>query len=100
MGQRMIQLENTYAVAKDGSVTVHCSQMPPNPHVFAPGPAMMFVVVQGVPSVATPVMIGSGKIEKQPVLAVTQLPSAATLSSDSQPPNNDSSSDQNDKSPN
>ncbi|KAG9126913.1 hypothetical protein FRC07_001419 [Ceratobasidium sp. 392] len=76
MGQRMMQLDHTYSVAKDGSTTVHVSQAPPNPFIFAPGPALLFVVVNGVPSIGTPVMIGSGKIEKQQVLPVEELPSS------------------------
>ncbi|KAG8921616.1 hypothetical protein FRC00_008432, partial [Tulasnella sp. 408] len=30
-GQRMLQLDNTYTLNKDGSATLHVSQMPPNP---------------------------------------------------------------------
>ncbi|KAG9104941.1 hypothetical protein FRC06_005008 [Ceratobasidium sp. 370] len=78
MGQRMVQLENTYTVAKDGSVTVHVSQVPPNPNILTPGTAWMYVLVDGVPSIATPVMVGSGKIEKQKVLPVQQLPTSTT----------------------
>ena len=46
---------------------------------------MVFVVVDGVPSVGVQVMIGSGKIDKQPVADVADLPSsviAETRSSD------------------
>ncbi|TFY73395.1 hypothetical protein EWM64_g10617, partial [Hericium alpestre] len=45
MGQRLVQLESTITVAADGSATLHCSQLPPNPAVFPPGPAYVFVVV-------------------------------------------------------
>ncbi|KAG8713499.1 hypothetical protein FRC08_013177 [Ceratobasidium sp. 394] len=78
MGQRMVQLENTYTVAKDGSATVHVSQVPPNPNILTPGTAWMYVLVDGVPSIATPVMVGSGKIEKQKVLPVQELPTSTT----------------------
>ncbi|QRV86192.1 glyoxal oxidase [Ceratobasidium sp. AG-Ba] len=76
MGQRMVELDRTYSVAKDGSATIHVSQMPPNPFIMAPGPAVMYTVVNGVPSMGKPVMIGSGKIEKQSVLPVQELPSS------------------------
>jgi len=74
MGQRMVQLNNTYTVSKDGNATVHVSQAPPNPNILTPGTAWMYVLVDGVPSIATPVMVGSGKIEKQNVLPVQELP--------------------------
>ncbi|CAE6530219.1 unnamed protein product [Rhizoctonia solani] len=81
MGQRMVELDSSYSVAKDGSVTMHVSQMPPNANIMTPGPALMFVVVNGVPSVADEVMLGSGKIEKQPVLPVQQLPTSTVETS-------------------
>jgi hypothetical protein len=31
-------------------VTMHVSQMPANANIFQPGPAMIFLVVDGVPS--------------------------------------------------
>ncbi|CUA72303.1 hypothetical protein RSOLAG22IIIB_00968 [Rhizoctonia solani] len=77
MGQRMAELESSYTVSKDGSVTLHVSQAPPNPNIMTPGPALLFVVVNGVPSVATSVMVGSGKIEKQPILPVQELPTSS-----------------------
>ncbi|KAG8909543.1 hypothetical protein FRC01_006866 [Tulasnella sp. 417] len=73
-GQRLLQLDNTYTLNKDGSATLHVSQMPPNPSLFAPGPAWMYVVVNGVPSIGKMVMVGSGKIEVQKTLAATVLP--------------------------
>ncbi|KAF8599637.1 DUF1929-domain-containing protein [Ceratobasidium sp. AG-I] len=33
---------------------------PPNPNVYPPGPAWLFIVVNGVPSVAQKVMVGDG----------------------------------------
>ena len=39
MGQRMLQLENTYTGTSDGGAILHVSQMPPNPATFSPGPA-------------------------------------------------------------
>lgn len=76
MGQRMVELASSYTVAKDGSATIHVSQMPPNPNILTPGPAWMYVLVDGVPSIATEVLVGSGKIEKQKTLPVQELPTS------------------------
>ncbi|KAM5534563.1 hypothetical protein V8D89_011767 [Ganoderma adspersum] len=80
MGQRMLQLAATYTGNGDGSATLHVGQMPPNPATFPPGPALAFVVVNGVPSVGVQVMIGNGKIGKQPTSGVANLPSSAISS--------------------
>jgi hypothetical protein len=48
-GQRYLELATSYT--KSGNnVTMHVSQMPPNANVFQPGPAMIFLVVDGVAS--------------------------------------------------
>ncbi|CAL1706725.1 unnamed protein product [Somion occarium] len=78
MGQRMIQLENSYTGNSDGTAVLHVSQLPPNPAIFAPGPALIFVVVDGVPSIGIQVMIGSGQLGPQPTLAIAALPASAT----------------------
>ncbi|KAI1795615.1 copper radical oxidase [Ganoderma leucocontextum] len=80
MGQRMLQLGSTYTGNGDDSATLHVSQMPPNPATFPPGPALAFVVVNGVPSVGVQVMIGNGKIGQQPTSDVATLPSSAIAS--------------------
>ncbi|KZT10785.1 copper radical oxidase [Laetiporus sulphureus 93-53] len=77
MGQRYVQLNSTYTTAADGSAVLHVSQLPPNPAVLAPGPALLFVVVNGVPSVAVQVMVGSGQLGTQPISAVVDLPSSS-----------------------
>jgi hypothetical protein len=74
MGQRYLQLNNTYTVNKDGSIVLHVAQMPPNPNLFQPGPALLFVVINGIPSNGTYVIIGSGNIETQPTSAASVLP--------------------------
>jgi len=74
MGQRFVQLDSSYTGNTDGSGVLHVSQLPPNPAILAPGPAWIFVVVNGVPSVGVQVMCGSGKIEKQTMLAIASLP--------------------------
>ncbi|KAJ7129805.1 glyoxal oxidase N-terminus-domain-containing protein [Mycena epipterygia] len=75
MGQRFLQLNNTYTVNKDGSLVLHVAQMPPNPNIFQPGPALVFVVINGIPSNGTYVLIGSGNIEAQPTAGASVLPS-------------------------
>lgn len=75
MGQRVLQLKSTYTVAEDGQTAVlHVAQMPPNANLFSPGPAMLFITVNGVPSVAQWVTIGSGVVETQALLAEAPLP--------------------------
>jgi hypothetical protein len=75
MGQRYVQLKSTYTgYVENNTAVLHVSQVPPNPAILAPGPAFVFVVVNGVPSVGAQVMIGSGQLGTQPVLAVADLP--------------------------
>ncbi|KAJ7612995.1 glyoxal oxidase [Roridomyces roridus] len=80
MGQRYLQLNNTYTVQDDGSITLHVAQMPPMPNIFQPGPALVFVVVDGVPSNGTHVIVGSGSMGTQPKKQASALP-ANVLSS-------------------
>ena len=68
MGQRMIELRTKV----DGS-DVHVAQLPNNPSLFAPGPALAFVVVDGVPSQGKFVMVGNGKVGEQPTHSNTNL---------------------------
>ncbi|KAJ7276322.1 glyoxal oxidase N-terminus-domain-containing protein [Mycena haematopus] len=74
MGQRYMQLRNSYTVNKDGSIVLHVAQMYPNPNLFQPGPALLFVVIDGIPSNGTHVLIGSGAIGTQPQAEDSQLP--------------------------
>ncbi|KAJ7667906.1 glyoxal oxidase [Mycena polygramma] len=80
MGQRYMQLNNTYTVNKDGSIVLHVSQMHPNPNLFQPGPALLFVVIDGIPSNGTHVLIGSGNIEAQPTADASVLPQSVLQS--------------------
>jgi len=41
MGMRSLQLDMSYTGNADGSGVLHVSQIPPNPALFAPGPACM-----------------------------------------------------------
>ncbi|KAI0741782.1 copper radical oxidase [Daedaleopsis nitida] len=90
MGQRMLELGMSYTGNADGGAVLHVSQMPPNPAMFPPGPALVFVVVDGVPSVGVQVMIGSGQIETQSVATQATLPSSSI---DTQSPSDGSNSD-------
>ncbi|KAI9567949.1 putative copper radical oxidase [Boletus coccyginus] len=74
MGQRFLQLNNTYTVNSDGSYDLHVAQVPPNPNLLTPGPCLVFVVINGIPSNGTMVIVGNGQIGTQPVSAVTDLP--------------------------
>ena len=66
--------QNTYTVNADGSLTIHVSQMPPNPALFAPGPAILHVVVDGVPSVGQAIIVGGGFIGQQNIQNAAALP--------------------------
>ncbi|KAJ7083670.1 glyoxal oxidase [Mycena belliarum] len=81
MGQRYLQLNNTYTVNSDSSITLHVAQAPPNPNLFQPGPAFVYVVVNGVPSNGTEVIVGSGSIGTQPTAAAAVLPAPVNLAS-------------------
>ncbi|KAI8451196.1 copper radical oxidase [Phakopsora pachyrhizi] len=72
MGQRYVQLSSTYETNTDGSSTLHVSQLPPNPSILAPGPAYLYVIVHGVPSIGQMVMIGNGQLGNQPVSTDSQ----------------------------
>ncbi|KAF8199812.1 copper radical oxidase [Mycena galopus ATCC 62051] len=81
MGQRFLQLDSTYtAYEGNNTATLHVSQLPPNPAIFAPGPALLFVVVNGVPSVGVQVMIGSGVLGTQAISAIGDLPVSSFVS--------------------
>ena len=77
-GQRYLELNSTYTANQDGSVggTLHVSNMPPNSNIFQPGPAMAFLVVNGVPSHGQHVMIGTGQLGDQRVTEATSLPAS------------------------
>ena len=79
MGQRFLRLNSTYTVHSNGSFTLHVSQVPPNPNLFQPGPAFMYVVVGGIPSVGNYVIVGNGAIGTQEVAEVQALPASVGL---------------------
>ncbi|EPQ30209.1 uncharacterized protein PFL1_02325 [Pseudozyma flocculosa PF-1] len=83
-GQRYLELNSTYTANQDGTVggTLHVANMPPNANIFQPGPAMAFLVVNGIPSKGQHIMVGTGQLGDQRVSAATPLPA----SQDAPPP--------------
>jgi hypothetical protein len=95
-GQRYLELETSYTKDEDkDDITLNVSQMPPNANIFQPGPAYIFLVVDGIPSQGEMIMIGSGNIEKQTLLAKTVLPQSQVIVGDktSEVASNSSSAD-------
>jgi hypothetical protein len=77
MGQRSMQLQNTFTVQKDGTIIIHTAQPHPIPALFQPGPAFVYVTIAGIPSNGTYVIVGSGQVGKQPTAAASVLPPSA-----------------------
>ena len=76
MGQRFMQLINTYTVNKR---RVNYTQLPPNPNLVQPGPALFFVNINGIPSTGKLVIIGNGNIGPQPTSSTSQHPASVCL---------------------
>ncbi|KAF9535190.1 copper radical oxidase [Crepidotus variabilis] len=74
MGQRLMQLNNTYTVSTNGSITLHVSQPVPNANLFQPGPAFLHVVINGIPSNGKYVIVGTGSVGVQPTVSQQALP--------------------------
>jgi len=74
MGQRYVQLNNTFTVDDSGDITLHVSPPPPNPNLLTPGDVMIFVVMAGVPSYGEFLQVGSGEVETQPTYDIELLP--------------------------
>ena len=82
-GQRYLELETTYIKDEDkDTITLNVAHMPPNANIFQPGPAYIFLVVDGIPSQGEILMIGSGNIEEQSLLAKTVLPQSQVIVGD------------------
>ncbi|XAO25846.1 hypothetical protein I312_104676 [Cryptococcus bacillisporus CA1280] len=76
-GQKMLELESSYTIDMNtGNTTIHVSQLPgnPGPTLFQPGPAMFFVVVNGVPSIGEFLMVGNGQLGTQNTTTNSALP--------------------------
>lgn len=79
-GQRYLELETSTIVDKEkNQIKVNVAQMPPNPNLVTPGPAMIFFVVNGVPSEGEMILIGNGQIGKQPIAPATVLPKSEVI---------------------
>lgn len=76
MGQRMIQLRTTVSGRR---VTVY--PLPANPSLFAPGTALAFVVVNGVPSMGKFITVGNGQIGEQKIGSSTTRTSRLSVPS-------------------
>lgn len=74
MGMKMVQLNSTWTLDSDGSGIIHSAQLPPNPSILAPGPALLYVTVNGVPSVGLDIMVGNGRMGNQPSQDVQDMP--------------------------
>ena len=74
MGQRIMQLNNTFTVRNDGTIILHTAQLPPFPNLFQPGPAFLFVTIGGIPSNGTYVLVGNGQVSTQPTAPASVLP--------------------------
>ncbi|KAI0291390.1 glyoxal oxidase [Multifurca ochricompacta] len=81
MGQRIMQLNNTFTVQDDGTLILHTAQLPPLPTLFQPGPGFLYVTIAGIPSNGTFVIVGNGKIGAQPTAPASVLPVSARSSS-------------------
>jgi hypothetical protein len=76
-GQRFLELITSYEIDQEaGTTTLYVTQMPPNAALFTPGPAMLFLVLDGVPSHGQYVMVGSGQIGDQPIATAATLPAS------------------------
>ena len=82
MGQRYLQLLSSYTGYDNNTAVLHVNQMLPNPATFPPGPALLFVTINGVPSVGVQVMIGTGKLGNQPTQGVASLPDSQIIRSE------------------
>lgn len=85
MGQRYVELASTYTGNADGTGVLSVSQVPPNPAILAPGPALVFVTVNGVPSIGQQIMIGSGQLGNQTVATVQALPASSLYQAPASP---------------
>jgi Domain of unknown function (DUF1929) len=81
MGQRVMQLNNTYTVQPNGTIILHTAQLPPNPNLFQPGPAFLFVTINAIPSNGTYVIVGNGQVSSQPTSSASVLPASVRVNS-------------------
>jgi hypothetical protein len=83
MGQRSLELRTSVSGNK-----VQVAAMPANPALFAPGTALAFVVVNGVPSIGRFITVGNGQIGPQPVGKETVLQKSSKRDLEQKTPSN------------
>ena len=79
MGQRYVQLASSYTGYQTNNTAILRVNQLPSPAIIAPGPALIFVVVNGVPSIGLQVMLGSGQLGQQTILPSGDLPAASIV---------------------
>lgn len=81
--QRAIKLQwSLDKILDNGGARIFVQQLP-SPSIFAPGPALLHVVVAGIPSEGKFVMAGNGKIGKQTVLPLVDVKALSPASNGS-----------------
>jgi hypothetical protein len=98
-GQRYLELATSFTKDETtGNVTLHVAQMPPNANLFQPGPAMIFFVMDGVPSegevslwvvtgrlnhihLRAPLRMARGGLIQRPLVSASSLVAASTPAS-------------------
>jgi hypothetical protein len=101
-GQRAIKLQWNHKTLDNGGVRLYVQQLP-SPTIFAPGPALLHVVVAGIPSEGKFVVAGNGKIGKKvvlPLVDVNTLPLGSNTSISNSNGNSTSNSNNNSNSNN
>lgn len=73
-GQHYLQLNFTYVVKRAGLIVYHVAQAPPNPNLFQPGPALLFVTVNDIPINGRMVIVGNSHVGAQPTTPASTLP--------------------------
>ena len=63
-----------YNVSNDGSYILYISQVLPYANLLTSRPALLFIVMNGVPSNGTMVIMGTGQVETQPMAVAAVLP--------------------------
>ena len=100
MGQRSMRLNNTYTVQSNGSIILHTAQLPPNPNLFQPGPAFLFVTINAIPSNGTYVMVGNGIRGQQPTAPASLLPPSVLSTAQNSGSSNSTNNGKNNAMPN
>ncbi|TIA86642.1 hypothetical protein E3P99_03633 [Wallemia hederae] len=78
-GQRYLELRTSFTATSAEEGVLHVSQMPNNANIFQPGPALIFITVDGIPSYGHWVTVGSGEIGVQPTHDNSQLPESSVF---------------------